>query len=927
MRNNGRIIPILNLLSACFLAAFLLLGFGWALTATAVAAPVTMHTPNLLSTTCWATPDDGVTVFSDTTADPVQDAIDVAAVNAVVKVAGTCVGVQMRGGLTQTAYISRSLTLQGGYTSTNWTISDPATYTTTLDANEQGRVAYVTNNTAVTLDGLLLTNGFISNTNGAGIAVIDADVNINQSIIRDSKVITGQGGGVFANQPITISNSTINNNQALYDNNANPVLGYGGGLYVYGAQLDNSRVISNLATYAGGGIFNNIGTLTLKNNSQANENTSFSWGGGILNLGGAVELNDSSQVGNNTSGRGGGIYTANSPTNNATVTLNDSSMVHGNWSAFFAGGIFNIRVVPETLTIVTLEDSSQIFDNESDGGGGGVYNWGFSTADPSYGAALNLLDNSQIISNTGKNGGGVYLYENSTITASGGQIISNTAQEKGGGVYIRDGFITTTNSSVLSNTAVSNAGGIYLERGAVTLSDSHVNGNQASGFAGGIYIDAGTLWMNGGSVNQNQSNSAGGGFVLSSGDLTLTGTEVINNKSNNAHGGGIWNDAGTLTLTNVILTHNQSGSNGGAIQNSTGVLRMDGGQIAQNNANGIGSGGGLYNVSGQATLTQTVIANNSATAGGGIRNVNDAATLRITQGQIISNTTSTGHGGGMLLNKGAVYITQTTLVNNQSGNTGGAIRANNVLLEIVNSTISSNSAVGDGGAVYLTNGTYSLNNTTVTSNTGDAIAQSGSGTLSASNSIINKTIGGNDCGASLTLVSAGHNLASDSSCTALTATGDLTNTDPMLGTLADNGGPTLTHALLLGSPAVGAGDNVTCTAVDQRGVARPQAADCDMGAFELWRLEITAVVPDDVSLAWDAANTSCTYDLFESTTPYFMPTPPPDYLKVTSAELIENRLGDVDINYFFINRATCESETIAYSNEVGEFDFAIVPGS
>ena len=86
--------------------------------------------------------------------------------------------------------------------------------------------------------------------------------------------------------------------------------------------------------------------------------------------------------------------------------------------------------------------------------------------------------------------------------------------------------------------------------------------------------------------------------------------------------------------------------------------------------------------------------------------------------------------------------------------------------------------------------------------------------------------------------SSGHNLDSDGSC-GLSGPGDLPNTDALLGLLADNGGPTQTHALLAGSPAIDAGDNAACPATDQRGVARPQdgdgdgAAVCDIGAYEL----------------------------------------------------------------------------------------------
>jgi hypothetical protein len=81
------------------------------------------------------------------------------------------------------------------------------------------------------------------------------------------------------------------------------------------------------------------------------------------------------------------------------------------------------------------------------------------------------------------------------------------------------------------------------------------------------------------------------------------------------------------------------------------------------------------------------------------------------------------------------------------------------------------------------------------------------------------------------ITSLGHNLSNDNTCN-LTATGDMTNTNPLLGPLQNNGGATFTHALLPGSPAINAGDNNGCPSTDQRGVPRPQAGICDIGAYE-----------------------------------------------------------------------------------------------
>ena len=83
-------------------------------------------------------------------------------------------------------------------------------------------------------------------------------------------------------------------------------------------------------------------------------------------------------------------------------------------------------------------------------------------------------------------------------------------------------------------------------------------------------------------------------------------------------------------------------------------------------------------------------------------------------------------------------------------------------------------------------------------------------------------------GGAATITSGGFNVISDGSCNPIAS--DQSSTDALLGPLADNGGPTLTHALLAGSPAIDAADSAVCPTTDQRGVARDAA--CDVGSYE-----------------------------------------------------------------------------------------------
>lgn len=140
-----------------------------------------------------------------------------------------------------------------------------------------------------------------------------------------------------------------------------------------------------------------------------------------------------------------------------------------------------------------------------------------------------------------------------------------------------------------------------------------------------------------------------------------------------------------------------------------------------------------------------------------------------------------------------------------------------------------------GGAAYST-GTVVFAHATVSGNSGDGgTLAAPSGQITLQNSIVANSLSGSNC--SGTIADGGHNISSDASCL-FTNVGSLVNTDPMLGPLANNGGPTLTMSPLSGSPAIDAADNAFSSATDQRGVPRPQGAGSDIGAVEAAFLQI-----------------------------------------------------------------------------------------
>ena len=226
-------------------------------------------------------------------------------------------------------------------------------------------------------------------------------------------------------------------------------------------------------------------------------------------------------------------------------------------------------------------------------------------------------------------------------------------------------------------------------------------------------------------------------------------------------------------------------------------------------APGLGDGGGIATVNGPLTLTDVAFVGNSAGRNGGAIFVSGGSTV-LTGVSLIGNSAGDG-GGGIVMKTGTLLLTNVTISGNTAVNDGGGLQANNVTATLTNVTISANSA-GVGGGISQTIGSVRLKNTIVANNTGGNCSDP--------------------------VVSLGNNLDSGNTC-ALTGPGDLINVDPMLGPLQNNGGPTDTHALAAGSPAVDAAANAGCPATDQRGAARPfdgngdGTATCDIGAFEL----------------------------------------------------------------------------------------------
>lgn len=338
--------------------------------------------------------------------------------------------------------------------------------------------------------------------------------------------------------------------------------------------------------------------------------------------------------------------------------------------------------------------------------------------------------------------------------------------------------------------------------------------------------------------------------VSADGDVDLTGVTMRNGKDTDtinisqiAGGGAIVNE-GTLRVADVVITDNGSAVQGGAIRNA-GALTVERALIQQNESN---AGGGIAQLlPGSMTISDTTIRDNDARfGGGGIYNVGGDATIR--RSLILRNTAGEGSGGGVSVSGFDVVtrytrITNSTISGNEAGANGGGLEFAGTLAAVVrltNVTVTGNVAGkvfvnSDAGGVHFgKTGSVTVRNTVIAGNTAQGDEPPDCGFATA--------------GQTVSLVSEGHNLIGNDSWCFMSGdlTGNILNVDAKLAPIGDNDGPTATHRLLAGSPAIDAGNPNGCTdsdgaalTQDQRGL--PRAVDgngdttprCDIGAFEV----------------------------------------------------------------------------------------------
>ena len=659
-----------------------------------------------------------------------------------------------------------------------------------ISGGNRRNVFMVGSGATASLTGVTITSGH--NPDGGGLNVSSgAKVNLLNCIVSGNSA-DDRGGGIycqFASQ-LTLIGSTVSNNTS-FD---------GGGLFASGTtttSLSNSTVSAN-SSFQGGGI-ETSGTLTMTNVTVSGNSASFDGGG--LELSGAVVTLTNVTVSGNSSLNPSTLASAGGISNRANLTLNNS-IVAGNTNASGASDIptgFPLTAVSGSNNLIGTGGSGGLMDGNN-GNKVGVVNPGLGSLANNGGPTqtVALLPGSPAI-HAGMDGTGVPMTDQRGVPRVGGvdigayqvafsgPLVVNTTD--GGNLNVPD-KLTLFEAVTLANyqagadtitfdpTVFATPQTITLTAGQLDLMDSAATTITAP--AAGVTISGN---------NTSRVFQVDGGATADLNGLTITGGY------SNGYGGGvnISSSYATANLTNCTVTGNSAVQGGGVCVDPTSQVTLMDSTLSGNTAY---VGGGIFGHDASLTLSNSTIRGNTAVQGAGV-DANSCTTsmMNVT----ISGNTSTGiNGGGLAVIVGVTSLTNVTISGNTSLNLGAGIY--NVLINTTNLTLNNSIVAGNStpsGASDISLGGHHLAGQPQISGSNNLIGTGGSGGL------VNG-VSGNQVGVA----------------------------NPGLGSLANNGGPTQTMALLAGSPAIHAGmDGTGIPMTDQRGV--PRVGGVDIGAYQV----------------------------------------------------------------------------------------------
>lgn len=702
--------------------------------------------------------------------------------------------------------------------------------------------------------------------NGGGLFIEDSeDSAINNSRFYSNKS-TSNGGGIFCNfSDLTLTNCTLSDNSAP---GSGSISAGGGGLFfnsdgeTYYLTLTDTEFFRNRCEYRdGGGIYAEDGILTLtgctfEDNFAGDDGgalgsddvgrlyitgSSFLYnhadggpplgGGGAINmkeLRGPAGIQDCTISHNSTSHVGGGISFERTQTSEP-ITIS-TSYIENNTASYSGGGIFSGRA---DLTV----SESTISGNSTGSGGGGVFSY--------YGNLT--IDTCSVTGNTSNSdGAGIYFNGQNTgnLRVKNTDISSNTSDNDGGALYARSvDRMTLSSCTMTGNKAFDDAGALGVDTvNQFLLEDCLVDGNSAYGDdAGGLFLFS----LNGSSgllnsvITNNYCVSNGGGIYLyrltNYSPLTISNCTIANNYARNRGGGFALYRAGNysdVTFTACIVSGNFAHGAGGGLafrneDDIDGVISVDRCRIAGNTS--VYNGGGVYfscGDDGLLRITNSTIASNTSLnqVGGGVffycYDTGLAAQPLQLENSTVSNNVSPGPGGGIFFETyyGGLRFANSTISGNQSLYAVGGglfvdIEDQDENCEILNCTFYNNFADGPGAGILFQGSDIEISSSIVSNNSSNS---NGTADLTGGFFYVTYSLFGNSP------YSVGAGFA------------NLYGYNAYLEPLANNGGPTRTHALSISSPAIDAGFNAAGSAFDQRGLPflRTVGSQTDIGAVE-----------------------------------------------------------------------------------------------
>ena len=759
--------------------------------------------------------------------------------NAVVT---ACAGTK----ITFTAGVISPITLASELTiDKNLTIQGPGASSLTVRSNHAMRVFKIASgNFNVTISGLTISNGQAAE--GGGLANNSTGNVAITSCTFTSNSAGGSGGGILNNGTgsVTVTDTTLSGNSAadggaIANTNTGTV------------SVTNSTLSGNTATGSGGGVSNVIGTINLTT-STLSRNSSVA-GGGINNSDGISTLINCTLAVNSVSTSGGAI--ANN--GNGTVNLINDTLAF-NTAITGGSGIFNNSSgtvsVKNTIAAgnapLNIPDVSGVFNSQGYnliGKGDGSTGFTNGINHDQVGSIASPVD--PLLAALANNGGSAQTLAPlpySPVVDAGTNVGAPTTDQRGvarpqgvafdiGAFEVREFVVTNINSNgagsflqaVLDANATLGPDRItFATTGTINLT----GGTGTPRITEGVHIinSAGPVGLiinlNGGGNNAikiGPLNSRDPAFTVAIDGLTFSSTVV--NLSSGGVGAGAINNSVNLTLNRCIVT-----------------------DVVTNCGSCPVAAGGIYNnPPGILNAINTTISNNQITGGNGTRSyagglVNESVAI-LTNCIVFGNLSVDSIAGGIhVRSTGVLTMNNCTISGNQSKSTllgkgGGGL------------------FVDDGGTATLINCTIANNSTASATNGGGGIYKSTTGNLNLKNTIVSGNTGsaGPDVFSIGAITSQGNNLIGNTTGGSGFAGSDLLDLNPLLVALGNNGGPTQTHALLPGSPAINAGTNSGAPAADQRGIARVGAVD--IGAFESRGFTVNMVDGNGQSTAFNTA--------------------------------------------------------------------------